>query len=70
VASIEPRIAALEGLKQRIEERIVARVEEELDAAIHSLEQHLTREELRRVLEILSADEEEPQNGPIHQGDA
>ena len=70
MASIEPRIAALEGLKQRIEERIVARVEEELDAAIHSLEQHLTREELRRVLEILSADEEEPQNGPIHQGDA
>ena len=36
----------------------------------HSLEQHLTREELRRVLEILSADEEEPQNGSIHQGDA
>jgi hypothetical protein len=70
VASIERRIERLEGLEQLIEERIEARVEEELDAAIHSLEQHLTREELRRVLEIGSADEEEPQNGPIHQGDA
>jgi hypothetical protein len=67
VASIERRIERLEGLEQLIEERIGARVEEELDAAIHSLEQHLTREELRRVLEILSADEEESQNGPIHQ---
>jgi hypothetical protein len=70
VASKERRIERLEGLKQLIEERIEARVEEELDAAIHSLEQHLTREELRRVLVILSADEEEPQNGPIHQRDA
>jgi hypothetical protein len=69
VASIERRIERLEGLEQLIEERIGARVEEELDAAIHSLEQHLTREELRRVLEILSADEEEPQNWPIQQGD-
>jgi hypothetical protein len=69
VASIERRIERLEGLEQLIEERIEARVEEELDAAIHSLERHLTHEELRRVLEILSADEEEPQKGPIHQGD-
>ena len=70
MASIERRIERLEGLEQLIEERIEDRVEEELDAAIHSLEQHLTREELRRVLKIGSADEEEPQNGPIHQGDA
>ena len=70
MASKERRMERLEGLKQLIEERIEARVEEELDAAIHSLEQHLTREELRRVLVILSADEEEPQNGPIHQRDA
>jgi hypothetical protein len=47
VASIEQRIERLEGLKQLIEKRVEARVEEELAAAIHSLEQHLTREELR-----------------------
>ena len=64
---LESRLSRLEGLEQLIEERIEARVEQELDAAIHSLEQHLTRQELRRVLEILSAAEEEPQNGPIHQ---
>jgi hypothetical protein len=33
-------------------------------------ERRIERLELRRVLEILSADEEEHQNGPIHQGDA
>jgi hypothetical protein len=38
VASIERRIERLEGLEQLIEERIEARVEEELDAAIHSLQ--------------------------------
>ena len=60
---LESRLSRLEGLEQLIEERIEARVEQELDAAIHSLEQHLTRQELRRVLEILSAAEEEPKMG-------
>jgi len=67
VGSVDRRLTALE---QRVEPCVRRRVIEELEAAIHSLEQHLTRQELRRVLEILSADEEEPQNGPIHQGDA
>jgi hypothetical protein len=38
---------------------LTARAEEELEAAIDRLEQHLTREELARVLEILVGEEEE-----------
>jgi len=58
VSSLERR---LENIERLVEARVEARVEEELEAAIDRLEQHLTRDELRRVLEILAADEEEPQ---------
>ena len=59
MGSLERR---LENLERLVEARVEARLEEELDLVIDRLEQHLTREELRRVLEIL-AGEEEPQEG-------
>ena len=49
----------LENLERLGEARVEARVEEELELAVERLEKHLTREELRRVLEILAAEEEE-----------
>jgi hypothetical protein len=57
------RVRRLEGLEQLIEGRVEARVREELEAALDNLERHLPREELRRVLEILADDEEEPGRG-------
>jgi hypothetical protein len=59
VGGVERRLTALERL---VEPCVRKRVVEELEAAIDRLEQHLTPEELRRVLEIL-ADDEELQNG-------
>jgi hypothetical protein len=59
VGSVDRRLTALEQL---VEERVEARVMEELELVVGRLEHHLTREELRRVLEIL-ADEEDPQEG-------
>ena len=50
----------LENLERLVERRVEVRVIEELELVIDRLEQHLTDEELRRVLEILAA-EEEPQ---------
>ena len=53
----------LENLERLVEGRVEARLEEELELVIDRLEQHLTRDELRRVLEILAADEEESVRG-------
>ena len=63
MGSLESRLSRLEGLERLVEERIEARVEEELEAIFDRLQQHLTRDELRRVLEILAADEEESGRG-------
>jgi hypothetical protein len=61
VGSLDRRLESLERL---VEGRVEARVEEELELVVGRLERHLTREELRRVLEILAAgEEEEPQEG-------
>jgi hypothetical protein len=60
VGSLENRLSRLESLERLVEERVEVRVREELEAALDNLEQHLTREELRRVLEILADEEEEP----------
>jgi hypothetical protein len=57
------RVRRLEGRELLIEERVEARVREALEAALNNLERHLPREELRRVLEILADDEEEPGRG-------
>ena len=48
----------LENLERLVEGRVEARVMEELELVVGRLEQHLTREELRRVLEILAGEEE------------
>jgi hypothetical protein len=53
----------LENLERLVEGRVEARVEEELEAIFDRLEQHLTRDELRRVMEILAAEEEESGRG-------
>jgi hypothetical protein len=55
MGSLERR---LENLERLVEGRVEARVEEELEAIFDRLEQHLTRDELRRVMEILAAEEE------------
>jgi hypothetical protein len=55
VASVEHRLTALERL---VEGQVEARVMEELEVAIDRLEHQLTREELRRVLEVLAGEEE------------
>ena len=47
----------LQNLERLVERRVEARVIEELELVIDRLEQHLTDEELRRVLEILAAEE-------------
>jgi hypothetical protein len=60
VRSVDRRLTNLERV---VEARVEARVEEELEAIFDSLGQHLTRDELRRVLEILAADEEESGRG-------
>jgi hypothetical protein len=60
VRSLERRLGNLERL---VEGRVEARVEEELEAIFDRLEQHLTRDELRRVMEILAAEEEESRRG-------
>jgi hypothetical protein len=57
VGSVDRR---LENLERLVERRVEARVIEELELVIDRLEQHLTDEELRRVLEILADEEEEP----------
>jgi len=59
MGSLDKRLDSLERL---VERRVEARVEEELELVVDRLEHHLTREELRRVLEILVG-EEEPQEG-------
>jgi hypothetical protein len=51
VGSVDRRLTALEQL---VEGRVEARVMEELELVVARLERHLTREELRRVLEILA----------------
>ena len=48
----------LENFERLVEGRVEARVEEELEAIFDRLEQRLTRDELRRVMEILAAEEE------------
>jgi len=55
VGSVDRR---LENLERLVEGRVEARVMEELELVVGRLEQHLTREELRRVLEILAGEEE------------
>jgi hypothetical protein len=61
MGSLERR---LDNVERLVEGRVEARVEEELELVVGRLERHLTREELRRVLEILAAgEEEEPQEG-------
>ena len=47
----------LENLERLVKGRVEARVEEELELVVDRLERHLTREELRRVLEILAGEE-------------
>jgi hypothetical protein len=56
VGNLERR---LENLERLIEWRVEVRVIEEIEAAIERLKHHLTREELRRVLEVLAGEEEE-----------
>ena len=56
MGSVDRRLGDLERL---VEPCVRRRVMEELEAAIDRLEHHLTREELRRVLEILADDDEE-----------
>ena len=51
------------NVERLVELCVRRRVMEELEAAIDRLRQHLTRDELRRVLEILAADEEESGRG-------
>jgi hypothetical protein len=60
MGSLERRLGNLERL---VEGRVEARVEEELEAIFDRLEQRLTRDELRRVMEILAAEEEESVRG-------
>jgi len=48
----------LENLERLVKGRVEVRVEEELEAIFDRLEQRLTRDELRRVMEILAAEEE------------
>jgi hypothetical protein len=58
VRSLEVR---LEGIEKRlVEERVEARVREELEAAFDRLERHLTHDELHRVLRILASEGESP----------
>jgi hypothetical protein len=54
----------LENLERLVEVRVEARVMEELELVVDRLEHHLTREELRRVLEILAGGEEEEARQP------
>jgi hypothetical protein len=60
VGSVDRRLTALEQL---VEGCVEARVREELEAALDRLEHRLTREELRRVSEILAGEEEETGRG-------
>ena len=60
MGSVDRRLGNLERL---VEPCVRRRVMEELEAALSELERHLTREEFRRVLEILVADEEEAGRG-------
>jgi len=60
VGGVNRRLSALEQL---VEGRVEARVMEELELVVDRLDRHLSREELRRVLEILTAEEEEPGRG-------
>ena len=53
----------LSALEQLVEGRVEARVMEELELVVDHLDRHLSREELRHVLEILTAEEEEPGRG-------
>ena len=53
----------LENLERLVEGRVEARVEEELELVVDRLERHLSREELRRVLEILAGEEELQEGG-------
>lgn len=46
------RVSALE--EQAVEERVRQRLEEELEAVLDRLQQHLPPEEFMRVLEILA----------------
>jgi hypothetical protein len=56
VGNLGRRVDSLERL---VEERVEARVREELELVVERLTHHLTREELRRVLEIFAAGDEE-----------
>ncbi len=49
------RVSALEGY---IEEKVRERLEGELEACFDRLERALSREEARKILEILAGDEE------------
>ncbi len=49
------RVGAME---RYVEEKVKERLEEELEACFDRLERALSREEARRVLEILAGDEE------------
>ena len=60
MGSVDRRLGNLERL---VEPCVRRRLMEELEAAIDRLEQHLTPGELKRVLEILAADDEEPGRG-------
>ena len=60
MGSLERR---LENLERLVEGRVEARVEEELEAIFDRPEQHLTRDELRRVLEILAGEDELQEGG-------
>lgn len=53
----------LTTLERLVEPCVRRRVTEELEAALDKLQHHLTREGLRRILEILADDEEETGRG-------
>ena len=49
----------VDSLERTVEERVEARAREKLELVVDRLTHHLTREELRRVLEILAVGDEE-----------
>ena len=49
----------VDSLERLVEGRVEPRVMEELELVVDRLEHQLTREEIRRVLEVLAGEEEE-----------
>ncbi|MCA1717090.1 MAG: hypothetical protein LC781_09700 [Actinobacteria bacterium] len=63
MGGLEGRLGRLE----RVDELVERRVEEELEAVLDRLEEHLSPDEYKRVLRIIAAQEEggRPQRRPL-----